>query len=301
MLVVGILNMGTPSKIVPGITTSSPDQCANPSVLAALCTIQTNNSQGVEHLEFKIGGILGNSPGLGNWILNITAALTTSNNTLVQNSGSSISFRITVSPMLLIVQVPAGVAASIDGVKQAPGPAQVPISAGSHNMTVPATVEFNNETRLEFSRWSDGFAVPNRTIKISTSTTYEAIYVKQYQLRIDDPGNFALGQGWYDAGAKATISVADMEPMSGILGLLGGKLRFQAWYEENKLLTNSPNGMVVMDRPHNLTVLWQADYTTPLTYVAVIIVVLILAYFIIHRQSRANAPRRKVRKTKRHT
>src|SRR5208283_2147967 len=98
MLVVGILNVGAPPKVVPGITTSSPDQCANPSVLAAECTIQTNNSQGVEHLEFKIGGILGNSPGLGNWILNITAALTTSNNTLVQNSVSSISFSITVSP-----------------------------------------------------------------------------------------------------------------------------------------------------------------------------------------------------------
>jgi hypothetical protein len=203
--------------------------------------------------------------------------------------------------MLLIVQVPAGVAASIDGVKQAPGPAQVPISAGSHNMTVPATVEFNNETRLEFSRWSDGVAVPNRTIKISTSTTYEAIYVKQYQLRIDDQTDSALGQGWYDAGARATISVANLEPMSGILGLLGGKLRFHAWYEENKLLTNAPNGMVVMDRPHNLTVLWQADYTTPLTYIAVIIVVLILAYFIIHSRSRANAPRRRVRKTKRYT
>jgi hypothetical protein len=115
MLVVGILNMGTPSKIVPGITMSSPDQCANPSVLAALCMIQTNNSQGVEHLEFKIGGILGNSLGLGNWFLNITAALTTSNSTLVQNSVSSISFTITVAPLLLTVQVPAGIAASVDG------------------------------------------------------------------------------------------------------------------------------------------------------------------------------------------
>ena len=301
MLVVGILNVGAPPKIVPGITTSSPDQCANPSVLAAECTIQTNNSQGVEHLEFKIGGILGNSPGLGNWILNITAALTTSNNTLVQSSVSSISFSITVSPMILTVQVPAGVAASIDGVKQPPGPVQVPISAGSHNMTVPVTVEFNNETRLEFSRWSDGFAVPNRTVKISASTTYEAIYVKQYQLRINGYANSALGQGWYDAGSNATVSVADTEPMSGILGLLGGKLRFQAWYEENKFLTNSSVGMIVMDRPHTLTVLWQADYTTPLTYLGVIMFVLILSYFIIHRQSRANAPRRRVRKTKRAT
>ena len=215
MLVVGILNVGAPPKIVPGITTSSPDQCANPSVLAPECTIQTNNSQGVEHLEFKIGGILGNSPGLGNWILNITAALTTSNNTLVQSSVSSISFSITVSPMILTVQVPAGVAASIDGVKQPPGPVQVPISAGSHNMTVPVTMEFNNETRLEFSRWSDGFAVPNRTVKISASTTYEAIYLRQYQLRINGYANSALGQGWYDAGSNATVSVADTEPMSG--------------------------------------------------------------------------------------
>jgi hypothetical protein len=301
MLVVGILNMGTPSNIVPGITTSSPDQCANPSVLTALCTIQTNNSQGVEHLEFKIGGILGDSLGVGNWNLNITAALTTSNNTLVRNSGSTISFNIAVSPMILTVKVPAGVAASIDGVKQPPGPALVPISAGSHNMTVPLMVEFNNETRLKFGRWSDGIAIPNRTVKISASRTYEAIYVKQYRLRINGQANSAVGQGWYDVGSDATISVADTEPMIGILGSLGGKLRFQAWYEENKLLTNSSVGMVVMDRPHTLTILWQADYTTPLTYLAVIVAVLILAYFAIYHRSRSKAPPRRVRKRKRST
>ena len=300
-LVVAILNAGAPSRIVPGITTSSPDQCANPSVLAALCTMPTNTPQGVEHLEFKIGGILGDSHGLGNWLLNITAALTTSNNTPVQNSSSSVAFTITISPMVLIVQVPAGVAASIDGVKQPPGPAQVPISAGSHNITVPVTVEFNNDTRLKFVRWSDGIAIPNRTVKVSAGRSYEAIYVRQYQLKISDQANSATGQGWYDADSNARISVADTQPMSGILGLLGGKLRFQAWYEEDKILTNSSFEIIDMDRPHTLTVQWQADYTTPLTYIAIIMGALILAYFTIKHRTRAKAPRRRLRKSKRST
>jgi hypothetical protein len=299
LLVVGILNGGTSPKIIPGTAASSPDQCINSSVLAAVCTIQARNSQGAEHVEFKIGGILGDSHGSGNWILNITAALTTSNNTLVRNSGSSISFSISLSPMILTIKVPTSVAASVDGLKQLPGPAQVPISAGLHNLTVPATVEFNNQTRLKFSRWSDGITVPNRTVRISTSRSYEAIYVRQYELTTNGQANSAIGQGWYDAGSDAAISVADMEPMNGILGLLGGKLRFQAWYADNQFLTDSSLGMIVMDRPHTMTVKWQADYTTPLAYIAVIVAILILAYFIVHRLSRVKAPRRRVRKRKR--
>jgi hypothetical protein len=301
ILVVAILNGGASPKIVPGTSASSPDQCTNPSVLAAFCTIQTRNSQGAEHLEFKIGGILGDSHGSGNWMLNITAALTTPNNTLVRNSGSSISFSISLSPMILTVKVPTSVAASIDGLKQPPGPAQVPISAGLHNLTVPVTVEFDNQTRLKFSRWSDGITVPNRTVRISTSRAYEAIYVRQYELTTNGQANSAIGQGWYDAGSDAAISVADMEPMSGVLGLLGGKLRFHAWYEDNQFLTNSSLCMIFMDRPHTLTVMWQADYTTPLTYIAVIVAILILAYFTIHHLSRVKAPRRRVRKRKRST
>jgi hypothetical protein len=286
VLVVGILDMGLiPSRITPGLVTSSPDQCANQAILAAFCAVKTTGSSGVEHLEFKIGGILGDRRAEGNWNLNMTAALATSNNTLVQNSTSSILFTVTIASMILTVRVPATVAVSVDGVKQVPGSVQIPVAAGPHNITVPVIAQVDNTTRLRFDSWADGFSEPNRTVNLNLSRSFEAVYATQYRLSIAGQAASATGQRWYDAGSIATFSVSDTEPMSGILGLLGGKLRFQGWYEGNKFLTDEPIDMIVMDKPHTLTVRWQADYTMPFAVIATIAIVLSLAYFVVRRRT----------------
>jgi len=291
-LLVEISNNGeAPAEIIPGIATSSPDRCVNQPILAAYCQVKLNNSTGVEHLEFKIGGILGNPQKGGEWNLNMTAALATANNTLVENSGSTVLFTITVSPMILTLRVPATVAVTVDGVKQPPGPVQLPVLAGAHNLSVPVTTQVDNSTRLKFDSWADGFFVPNRTVKISSSRSYEAVYATQYRLTIAGQVASATGQGWYDAGSIATFSVADTEPMSGMIGLLGGKFRFQGWYEGNKLETNSSTDMIVMDKPHTLTVLWRPDYTMPLILIAAVPIILVLAYLIIHRRASAKSTR----------
>jgi hypothetical protein len=289
-LLVEISNIGeAPAKIIPGIATSSPDRCVNQPILAAYCQVKPNNSTGVEHLEFKIGGILGNPQKEGEWNLNMTAALATANNTLVENSGSTVLFTITVPPVILTLRVPAAVAVTVDGVKQPPGPVQLPVSAGAHNLSVPITTQVDNTTRLKFDSWADGFFAPNRTVKINSSESYEAVYVTQYRLTITGQAASATGQGWYDAGSIATFSVANAEPMNGTIGLLGGKLRFQGWYEGNKLETNSSTDMIVMDKPHTLTVLCRPDYTIPLIITLVVPIILVLAYLITHRRAGAKS------------
>jgi hypothetical protein len=293
-LLVGISNAGqTPAKIIPGIPTSSPDRCVNEQILAAYCIVKPRNSTGSEFLEFKIGGILGAPNKEGDWKLNMTAALITPNNTLVENSGSTAIFTITISPMILTLKMPAMVTVTVDGVKQPPGPVQLPVSAGAHNLSVPITVPVDNTTRLKFDTWTDGFAVPNRTVKISSSTTYEAVYVTQYRLTIIGQAASAKGQGWYDEGSIALFSVDDAQPMSGTLGLLGGKLRFQGWYEGNRLQTNSSSDMILMDRPHTLTVHWRPEYTMPLIIMVAVLIILISAYLIIHRRATAKSTRDK--------
>jgi hypothetical protein len=292
LLVVGILSTGNLPRIIPGIASSSPDRCVNQPILAALCDIQIGGPSGVEHVEFKIGGILGDPQGVGSWNLNITAALVTANNTIVTNSGSSIPFSITIAPMILTVEVPANVSVSVDGAMQPPGPAQIPVSAGSHNITLPITAQVNDTVRLRFDSWSDGFGVPNRTVTLRASKTFEAIYVTQYRLTIAGQPNLATGEGWYDPGSTVTISVPESEPMSGILGLLGGKLRFQAWYEGSKLLTNSSIDIISMEKPHTLTVVWQYDYTIPIVIILATVTVLTLASVLVYRRTRPRTKHR---------
>jgi hypothetical protein len=291
-LVVEILSAEFPQRIIPGIASSSPDRCVNQPFLAALCSIQIVSPSGVEHLQFKIGGILGDPQRVGSWDLNITAALFTPNNTIVPNSGSSIPFSIAIAPLVLTVVVPSNVSVSVDGTKQPPGPAQIPLSEGTHNITVPTTAQVNDSARLRFDSWSDGFAVPNRTVTLHASRTFEAIYVTQYRLTIVDQSNMATGEGWYDPGSKVTISAPESEPMSGILGVLGGKLRFQAWYEGKNLLTNSSTGIITLEKPRTLTVVWQYDYTMPLVAILATVMVLALAYVLVNRRAKPKTKHR---------
>jgi hypothetical protein len=227
----------------------------------------------------------------------MTAALVAANDTVVKNSGSNVPFSITIAPMMLTIEVPANVSVSVDGAIQRPGPAQVPVSAGSHNITLPTSAQVNDTIRLMFDSWSDGFAIPNRTVTLTASSTFRAIYVTQYRLTIAGKPNLATGEGWYDPGSTAPISVPDTVPMTGILGLLGGKLRFQAWYEDGEFLTNSSMDIIVVNRPHTLTVAWQHDYTMPLVILMTIVTVLILTSILVHRRT-ISARKRRTRSTR---
>ena len=290
-LVVGILDMDrSPPSFVSGFAMGSPDACVNQPILSAWCVSKTSGSSGTEHLEFKIGGILGDSRTAGSWKLNMTAALYNANNTLVASSVSSVPFTISVSPSVLTVVVPAKAVVWVDGVKQQPGTIQIPVDAGAHNVTVPSIVEVDAGTRLRFDHWKDGPTQPNRTVTISLSRIFEAVYVTQYRLSIAGQTASTAGEGWYDSGYTATFSVAETDQMNGLLGLLGGRLRFQGWYENNKLLSDSPVDHLIMNQPHTLTVLWQADYTMPIIIVGLLaLVVFVLAYVAMRRRTALTA------------
>lgn len=290
-LVVGVFDLNsTPSAIVPGIAISSPDPCVNQPILVGLCVISLSGPSGVENVEFKIGGILGGPQGIGNWNLNMTAALLDANRTLLENSVSSATFTIVLTPIMLAITVPSFATVTVDGVKQHPGSVQVPLAPGTHNITVPTIAQVDEVTRLRFDHWADGPGQSNRTVDLTSSGSLEAVYVTQYRLDITDQTMAATGAGWYDAGMTLQFTVPITEQMPGLLGSLGGKLNFQAWYENGKLLSDSPIDTITMNGPHSLTVQWQADYTTPMIiFTITIVAALALAYLII-RRSHGAAP-----------
>ena len=293
-LVVGIVDIDSkPQKIVPGIIpTASPDQCVNQPTLQALCVMRPHSSSGTESLEFRIGGLLGGQPSSpGTWNLNMTAALLDSNNILIAKSVSSVPFGVQMTPLSLTVNVPAQVTAMVDGIVQPPGAVTVGVAAGSHNMSVSPIAEVDNGTRLRFDRWSDGVSFPNRTISVRSASVYEAVYVTQYRLTLESEQGVASGQGWYDVNSTATFSVSQVEPMSGFLGSLGGKLTFQGWYESGKLLTSSTSGSINMNQAHTLMVQWQPDYSMPIVIiVAVVIVIALVLAFAIRKRATSGKP-----------
>jgi hypothetical protein len=301
-LMAGISESDTKSpKAVSGIAMASPSPCINQPILEALCVIKTEATSGRENLEFKVGGILDEIRGPGNWSLDLTAELLDSRNNVVEKSLSSIPFTITVSPILLTVAVPKVVIVSLDGVEQTPGPISTAVSVGQYNTTIPAMVSVDNSTRLRFDRWADGFNQPSRLVSVKSDETFEAVYVTQHRLTITDEEATAKGTGWYDEGTTATISIASIKRMSGLLGMLGGKLYFQGWIENGKFITNSTTGTISMNQPRNLTVLWQADYTTPFAIILAlgVAIIMAIAYSLVIRKKKMTASAHRHRRRRR--
>lgn len=296
----GIIDQDTtPHKITPGIVTSSPDSCLNQPVLAALCVIGINTASGAEHLDFKIGGILGGKREPGTWNLNMTTAIFDPNNNLIPKTTSTVLFGIQLTPVALKVTVPASVAVSIDGVQQPPGPAVVGVTLGEHNISVPALVQVDPTTRLMFNHWPDGSTDTNRTIFITSDANVTVTYVTQNLLTIAGPQATSTGAGWYNDGETATFSVAPTEPMAGPLGNFGGKMKFQGWYENGQLLTSSTTGTIAMNQPHTITAVWQTDYSEPALILTGIVIIIALAYLMVRRRTKKPARRRPQRGRKR--
>lgn len=75
-----------------------------------------------------------------------------------------------------------------------------------------------------------------------------------------------------------TVSLSStVEPMSGLLGTLGGKWVFDAWYEEGGLVTRSTSWSIALNSSRCLEARWQADYTAPIVLVAGIVIVAVSA------------------------
>jgi hypothetical protein len=295
-LIVGILDANMSSqRIVPGVVVSSSDPCVNQPEPAALCAIALPAASGVEVINFQIGGIFGGRRGPGIWDLNVTSALLDTKGNLVPGSVSSALFQVNLTPLVLTIDVPPDVVATINGVQQTTGPASVEVAMGQNNITVPQFVQLNESSRLSFDHWSDGYPTPARNIVITNTTTLQAIYATQNLLTLVGLQGNATGTGWYDANSTATFATSQYQPIVGSLGTLGARLSFQGWYENGQLLTNSPTGTISMNEPHTLTAVWQMDYTIPIVSATIVIIGAVAVIFLILRRGKLTTTRSRKR------
>lgn len=85
--------------------------------------------------------------------------------------------------------------------------------------------------------------------------------------------------------------------MSGLLGTLGGNLKFQGWYENGTLLTSQPSGTIAMKSAHSITATWQADYSEPAAIIVGTLVVVALAgYLFMRKREIVKQPKRRIRR-----
>ncbi|MEM0349865.1 MAG: matrixin family metalloprotease [Candidatus Caldarchaeum sp.] len=123
-------------------------------------------------------------------------------------------------------------------------------------VTAREFIDFENATRMVFAGWSDGFDKNVRKIVVNGPVNIEAIYRRQYLVRVDSPVDVFEGEGWYDEGEKAEVVV-----LSKIV-YLGDDVRLRLYN-----ISLSSDGEVVDDvirfnvrGPVNVTVYWLKEY-----------------------------------------
>jgi uncharacterized repeat protein (TIGR02543 family) len=126
--------------------------------------------------------------------------------------------------------------------------------------------------RLVFNGWSaDGVSRTGSVLSLQMNAphTVTAQYKQQYYLKIVTDRGVASGQGWYDAGSTAQVSVTTPESST-----YGVKILFTGWTGD--IQSTDQSVKVIMDGPKTVTATWQTNSTVLYETVASILVAIAL-------------------------
>ena len=142
----------------------------------------------------------------------------------------------------------------------------------SHNVTVYRYINGTEGVR---------YHCPNNVWICSTSDEHAFTYDAEYRLTIISEYDAISGYSWHKKGEQVTVSVSPEVPMNGFWGTLGGKMKFERW--SGDLDATTPTATILMDEPKTVTVVWEADYTTPSIIVVGIISILIISGILVKK------------------
>jgi len=150
--------------------------------------------------------------------------------------------------------------------------------------SAPSEVEDTSDTRYRFSHWQlpTGETVRDEDLSLTVTMPGSIIanYDTYYQLTLASPYGETGGGTWHKAGSQAQWTLETRElPMSGILGVFGGKL-----------IATDYGGTQVMDSPKTINLDWEPDYTRPALFIFLIALAVGLGIFFAYRRSKAPQP-----------
>jgi hypothetical protein len=125
----------------------------------------------------------------------------------------------------------------------------------SHSIQATSTVSGTSGTQYLFESWNDGTTTPSKTI--SSGGIYTAEYKTQYYLTVSSAYGQPTGQGWYNSGTTATISVVTPVEQAGT------KRIFTDW--SGDYTGDTASASVTMDKPKTVTASWRTQYYLTVT------------------------------------
>ena len=150
--------------------------------------------------------------------------------------------------------------------------------------TAQAQIAGTSGTQYRFSYWllptGEKLNDVDLSWMVSAPGKVVATYDTYYELTVTSPYGKADGSGWYKSGTAAKWSVSPTEvAMSGLWGVLPGK--------QNRKMPTAPRSW----RPRNNSLAWKGDYTMPIIFIVLFVVVLGVVVFFVYRQLHPPVPR----------
>jgi len=120
---------------------------------------------------------------------------------------------------------------------------------------VPATVQLQPGVRYVFEEWDDGVSSVRRTVTVSAPIRIAALYRTEYLLSVVSTCGTPSGEGWYEAGTSASISVSpdrlDMDFFT--------EWKFEGWSSEGSTVSTDNPYVFLVSRPVVLEAIWKAE------------------------------------------
>jgi len=170
--------------------------------------------------------------------------------TVVMNSPKTVTANYQLQYYLTVAVVPS--------IVQVSGSSGWYNSSTLVNLEVKSTVvNVTTGSRLVFTGWTVDGAVQNQPVlqlTMNTPHTATAQFKQQYYLKVVTDRGKTSGEGWYDAGATAQVSVTTPESST-----FGVKDIFTGW--NGDVESGNQYMIVQMDSPKTVTAMWRTDAT----------------------------------------
>ncbi|MCS6784660.1 MAG: matrixin family metalloprotease, partial [Candidatus Caldarchaeum sp.] len=123
-------------------------------------------------------------------------------------------------------------------------------------ITTGKTVDFGNNTRLVFRGWSDGYEENFRRMFVDRPLAVEALYARQHRVWVESLFDVFEGDGWFDEGSTAELSVRSNLVETGE----NVRYRLKALYSSEGIHPFSETLRLVVNGPVSLEAEWEVEF-----------------------------------------
>jgi len=155
--------------------------------------------------------------------------------------------------------IPGGLPVVVDGVEYRGSMVFRWDEESYHTLFVQKALPAGENSRYVFKRWSDGDTSNSKTIVVTGSTSYQAVFELEHMVSVQTDYGDVTGVGWYSEGTQARVALK-----ATIIQLdENTRVVFAGWTGDVK--STDSEVWIKVDKPYSLKAQWTKQYKVGVT------------------------------------